>query len=565
MFRRLCCVLLLSTTFSCMHAQAGAVFWLGAGGAPCNFSTLAVALGAVPQGATIRIAGNQPYTNINLAIADQSVTLQGGWADCAGTPSNERTIIEGAPGANLPVLRVQAVGTARSVRLEHLQIRGGTRSGIEVDGPLDVRLDQTVVNDNSAVNGGGISVVGPSLAQTVLRLVHSIVGSPQPGIEPANSATGSGGGVSCTDARVQLSSALVQGNEAGFGGGLSLNACSLDAAGPALEVPGFPLLSALVIGNVADFFGGGLYAVQASEIDLDTDDQPVTFHANSAGRGGGIYLESPGTYFHGAGITVSGNTASSFGGGAYVEGGAFLALRRGADGDTCTRGSACSRIVDNEVAAAPTSGASAVQVTEASVVLDQTEVAGNISHASQAAFYVTGGGLRLIDSLVHDNDAGTGNLFVLYQTDNHLTVSASTVARNVSASPAVRVALSADTDTLYFDRGIFWQPGLLVHNAAAGDQVTSVCMNAHAGAGIDDAVTDDPAFVDPDNGDFRLRADSPNVDACADVAALGQGAIHVDIGGTVRPIALGNPVTPFDRGAHELRDIIFADGFDPGA
>ena len=90
-------------------------------------------------------------------------------------------------------------------------------------------------------------------------------------------------------------------------------------------------------------------------------------------------------------------------------------------------------------------------------------------------------------------------------------------------------------------------------------------MNAHAGAGIDDAVTDDPAFVDPDNGDFRLRADSPNVDACADVAALGQGAIHVDIGGTVRPIALGNPVTPFDRGAHELRDIIFADGFDPGA
>jgi hypothetical protein len=545
-----------------VRVHAGAIFWLGGGGAPCYFSSLAIALGAVPQGATIRIANNQPYANINLAISDLSVTLEGGWADCAGTPSGDRTVIEGAAGANLPVLRVEATGTARSVRLEHLQIRGGTRSGIEVDGPLDVRLDETLVNDNAAVDGGGISVIGASPAQTVLRLVHSTIGSPQPGVEPANTATGYGGGVHCEDARVQLSSALVQGNQAGFGGGLSLRGCSLDAAGPALDAPGFPLLSALVAGNVAAFFGGGLHAVQASEINLDTDDQPVTFHANSAGRGGGVYLADPGTHFNGAGITVSGNDASGFGGGIYIEDGAFLGLRRGADGDTCRHGATCSRIVDNEVAAAPTAGASAIQVSEASVVIDQTEVAGNVSHAAQAAFYVSGGGLRLIDSLVHDNDAGTGNLVVLYQTDNHLTLSASTVARNVSASPAIRVTQSEDTDTLHFDRGIFWQPGLDVHSAA-GDLVTSVCMNAHPGAGIDDAVADDPAFVDADNGDFRLRADSPNIDACADVGTLGTGATYIDIGGASRPIALGNPALPFDRGAHELADLIFADGFDP--
>ncbi|MBA8888826.1 putative outer membrane repeat protein [Dokdonella fugitiva] len=562
--RRYLLLALLLSMFPLPAVAGGAVFWLGGGGAPCNFGSLPIALGAVPQGATIRIADNQTYANTNLTISNRSVTLQGGWADCAGTPSAQRALIEGAAGANLPVLRIQAAGTSRSVRLEHLEIRGGTRSGIEVDGLLDVRLDDTLVTANSAADGGGVSVTGVSPAQTVLRLVHSTVGTPDVGSGDGNAAT-FGGGVYCADARVQLSSALVQGNHADYGGGIALLACDLDAGAAALVAAGHPLLSALVRDNTATFFGGGLYATNASDIGLDNDHQPVAFEANRASRGGGIHLSAAGTRFHGAGITLAGNSVGAFGAAAYVESGAYLALERGADGGTsCARDAVCSRIVDNAVDDVPTAAASALQVIDAVAVLAQTEITGNVSHSGQALIRLDGSsGVRVLDSLVHDNDAGAGRLFVLYGTDNVFTLGASTVVANATLSPMAGVYLSGGAAGLHFDRSIVWQPGVLVQDTSAGETVTSTCMNVHAGAGID-GVTSDPGFVDAAHGDLRLRTDSPNVDACTDtVAVSGTGETHVDVAGHPRPQSpMGSP-TPFDRGAHELADLIFADGFDP--
>ncbi|HEY6940228.1 hypothetical protein [Dokdonella sp.] len=559
---------LLAVSLALLHSPpavaGGPVFWLGGGGAPCNFGSLSTALGAVPQGATIRIANNQSYANTNLTISNRSVTLEGGWADCAGTPSAQRTLIEGAAGANLPVLRIQAAGTSRSVRLEHLEVRGGTRSGIEVDGLLDVRLDDTLVTANSAADGGGISVTGVSPAQTVLRLVHSTVGTPEVGNGDGNAAT-FGGGVYCADARVQLSSALVQGNDADYGGGIALLACDLDAGAAALVVAGHPLLSALVRDNTATFFGGGLYATNASNIGLDNDHQPVTFEANRASRGGGIHLSAAGTQFHGAGITLASNSVGGFGAAAYVESGAYLALERGADGGTsCARDAVCSRIVDNTVDDVPTAAASALQVIDAVAVIAQTDVAGNASHTGQSLVRLDGhSGVRVVDSLVHDNDAGAGRLIVLYGSDNLFTLGASTVVGNATLSPLVDVRESGGAAALHFDRSVVWQPGVLVQDTNAGETVSSTCMNVHAGAGID-GVTTDPGFVDAATGDFRLRADSTNVDACADTAAAaGTGASHVDVAGHPRPQSATGSPTPFDRGAHELVDLVFADGFDP--
>jgi hypothetical protein len=538
----------------------GPVFWLGGGGAPCNFSSLPVALGAVPQGAIIRIAGNQPYTDINLAITDLSVTLEGGWADCAGTPSDDRTVLEGAAGTGLPVLRVEAAGLARSVRLEHLHIRGGTRSGIEVDGLLDVRLSDTVVSASSSDRGGGIRVLGVSPQQTVLRLVQSVIGSPESGVGPGNAATEAGGGVHCTDGRVQLSGARVQDNLAAYGGGLSLDGCLLDLGGSILDVPSFGPLTALIAGNEAQLFGGGVYAVSASELSLDTGNARVIVHDNLASRGGGVYLSGAATRLDGVGIQLSANTADSFGGGAYVQEGASMELRRGDEGDFCLPRSPCSRVIDNQVLPAPTSAASAIQVHGASVWLDQTEVRGNHSaFAGQASVHISGGGsMRILNSLLHDNPNEDGSLVVLSGLDNNLAISASTIAGNLITFPLIRIDASEGSAGLHLDRSVIWQPGSLVHNAAVGDDVTSVCMNAHAGGGIN-AENHDPGFVDADGGDFRPYASSPNIDACADVTA----GDSIDLIGMPRPIALGAGATPFDRGAYELGDVLFADGFEP--
>jgi hypothetical protein len=541
-----------------MALAGGPVFWLGGGGVPCNFASLPVALGAVPQGAVIRIASNQAYADINLAIANLSVTLEGGWADCAGTPSVERIVLEGAPGAGLPVLRVEAAGVARSVRLEHVHIRGGTRSGLEVDGLLDVRLADTVVSASSSDMGGGIRVFGVSPQQTVLRLVQSVVGSSEPDVKPGNTATVAGGGVHCNDGRVQLSGALVQGNNAVYGGGLSLDGCLLDLGGSILDVPPFGPLIALITGNEAQFHGGGVFAMSASELSLDTGNARVIVHDNLASRGGGVYLSGAGTRLDGAGIQLSANTAGGFGGGAYVEDGAFMGLQRGDDGDFCTPRSLCSRVIDNQVLPIPTSAASAIQIQGASVWLDQTEVSGNHSaFAGQATFRIgDGSSMRILNSLVHGNQDEAGGLLVLSGLDNNLAISASTIAGNVITMPLIRVNGSEGSAGLHMDRSVIWQPGFPVHNAVVGDDVTSVCMNAPANGGIG-AESHDPGFVDAGGGDFRLYASSPNIDACADVTS----GDYIDLVGMARPIALGG-ATPFDRGAHELTDVLFADGFD---
>jgi hypothetical protein len=64
---------------------------------------------------------------------------------------------------------------------------------------------------------------------------------------------------------------------------------------------------------------------------------------------------------------------------------------------------------------------------------------------------------------------------------------------------------------------------------------------------------DDPGFVDPVNDNFRLRQDSPLVDA-GERFVDGE---EMDLDGNARPNGRGN-----DIGAYELQYMVFADGFE---
>src|SRR5690606_1144034 len=91
------------------------------------------------------------------------------------------------------------------------------------------------------------------------------------------------------------------------------------------------------------------------------------------------------------------------------------------------------------------------------------------------------------------------------------------------------------------------------------DTVSSVCMNAHEAESID-AVVHEPGFVDAEAGDYRLPAGSPNIDACGDPLT----GPAPDLLGRARPVDLAPDAGEgdFDRGAWELPDRIFADGFE---
>jgi predicted outer membrane repeat protein len=84
--------------------------------------------------------------------------------------------------------------------------------------------------------------------------------------------------------------------------------------------------------------------------------------------------------------------------------------------------------------------------------------------------------------------------------------------------------------------------------------------------GSESVFTTDPGFVDPENGDYHIKFDSVAVDKC-NVENL-QQTIRLDRDGDSRLIDLpdvSNGTGPQDAGADEYNDVIFRNGFEPGA
>lgn len=252
----------------------------------------------------IRIAANQAYDDIELDIHDQHLALEGGYADCtAATSGGLRTTLNG--DGDHSVVRIHGDG---DVVLSGLVLTGGHEpmfdygygGGLQVDGgPHLVSLSNVLVNRNEAGHGGGISV----------RNTHS--GNP---------------------ADVQLvlgDSVVVMNNHAGYappasgdpmlqGGGIYCHEATVRMAGGGLTS---------ILNNEASHDGGGIGADQC-EVTIaphgSTDFNGVVL--NYAGRdGGGIAING-----EGGGMTrlyptaadkpvhVTANTAGREGGGIKV-------------------------------------------------------------------------------------------------------------------------------------------------------------------------------------------------------------------------------------------------------
>lgn len=551
------------------------VFWVGAA-APCNFNDLQTAIDAVPDGAEIRIADNQAYDDVNVEIDDKSLILAGGWADCAGTVNDQPVALTGAAaGIARPVVRVASAATPRSVVLRRLHIGGGRRSGIELEGQVELRVERSVVDGNEAFYGGGIRVIGAGLAQTVLHVTETLVGNADDPALPGNTAVFHGGGIHCENGQVRLRGAAVRNNEAGsLGGGLYADGCEVRTGFNTYSFPGIGAVTMLIEANEAIIDGGGIHASGGSTLTLaPATSSAFAIRGNRADDGGGVALAGAGTSLLGEGLTLIDNRAEHRGGAGYITDGAHLTLRReappapvvsgedaGPDGvivitTYCEPEVACNQVRLNR-AEATTGGA--FFVDGAGLTLQHTLLSENFAGNGSQLLIANGSGVRVENSLIHGNDSDGGDL-VRVIDDSSFVLNASTVADNATGSTLIRLFSGGGGNNLNLRNSVFWEPGTSVLGATAADTVASTCLNAHEDVSVP-ALTHPPGFVDAAAGNYRLHVSSANIDACADSFF---GVPVVDILGVARPADLGPDAGAgdFDRGAYELGDLIFADDF----
>ena len=551
----------LFATAATGDARAGApVFWVGPA-APCNFNSLQTAIDAVPDGAEIRLANNQAYDGLNVAISDKSLLISGGWSDCSDDAADGVTELVGDPLLVEPVIAINSPAVAREVLLRRVHVRGGRRSGIELSGHVELRVERSVIDANEAEVGGGIRVMGVSQEDTLLRVVESRIGD----------ATGSGGnladyggGIACADAHVRLGGSTIIGNLAAVeGGGLYLDGCALDTSPNVYAFDGIGTVALWIASNTATVNGGGIAAVGGATLAFDAPAAPYAIHANQANEGGGLLMRNAGTALQAQGLVLSDNVATDRGGAAALHDGAQFTMQRllplvagggGVVATSCGLASACNVVSGNR---AQTYTGGAFYVSQGSLALRQVLLEGNYS-ANGSVLLLHEGIVRIENSLLRGNDAGGGAL-VRVLDDSSFVLNSSTIAGNATGASLFELFSEGGANDLHFGNSIIWQPDTTVVAATPVDTVTAACLNAHEQASID-ALVHDPGFVDAAAGDYRLQAGSWNIDACADPFT---GPV-ADLLGRERPSDLGpdHGDGDFDRGAYELGDRIFADGFD---
>jgi hypothetical protein len=528
--------------------------WVGAG-PTCDFATLQEAFDSMPTDGTqtlVRVADDQPYVDQALAIEDHTFHLIGGFADCEGTEYNGRTVIAGN-GLD-PVVRIANSAGTYYARFTRVDITGGNGTqggGLSIGAHAYVSMTNTRIYGNSAVSGGGISIDGTEAPSTLDIGIGSRIGS----IDAPNTAT-DGAGVYCVGGSVRLSRSTVSYNIAsGNGGGFYLDGCSLEAYGAQPGADGNHLDY-----NEADA-GGAIFAHHASEIRLGTNSGRTDFLGNyAATTGGAFHLIGEDTLAVMTASRFESNAAGERGGSLYVADDALFRMERGHTEPLLCPEFPCSALLSSR---AGIEGSVAIARANARLEIHESVIADDGTGPAVPAIVAVGSDtLLLANNILMHGMSGEG---VVLGDGAMGVVQFATFTDNAFSSD---LRLGAGTTTLYVQYSIFWDaPASVLVGGASGVNVSDYCNNVHENGSLP-GVTDDPRFVDAAAQNYRLRGDSPDVDACAYLKTSqgidGTFLLILDVDGGFRPIDLypSNGDGPYDRGAHELQDPVFANGFE---
>jgi hypothetical protein len=572
------------------------------GDAACTHSTIQAAIDAAAASAGedyVWIASNQTYSGQHVVINNQVVDVVGGFTSCSASDAGVAiTTVSGTGNGGAAVFTVR--GTS-SVFMSNLWIRGADRSGdgggIDFAGAGGLTLQRTTVSLNSADHGGGINFRGTG-GDAELHIGHDtlilsntanvsgggirVEGSARLFVlEPQtliafNSAEGKGGGIEMlSPARVDIGSpgynggAVLQFNNADYGGGIAVNA-NTDSIAFARLFSTDPHNPVQISNNTARSTGGGIwlnpYASFTGGYALAVlCAQDFRINNNIAQEGAAIYADVD---TDATGIShpsfVMLNRTSSFNDWCQdpepVE-------NLGAV--SCAPDVPCNELaydVAENSAGDPTNGAIILMQTNGELFATRFRMHHNIAaHLIRSVDDDERNYTELSRCLFTDNQLAASALLQTPDNGGDVVVDECTFTRNTIASGAAVEVHGVDTT---ITRSIFDQPGIPILSSSGLSHVTATEVMSQDLSTLPASTHDmlgTPLFVDPDNGDYHLRLDSPGIDFAS------ESDHFVDLDGNSRNVDLPNAniFGMQDLGALETQlscsvsDSIFCSGFDP--
>ncbi|MCX7552705.1 hypothetical protein OS175_02340 [Marinicella sp. S1101] len=533
----------------------------------------------------------------NLTINDYSVTLKGGYADCAAAVADNQT---GLPSATVieaatadPVVLITGNTQRNVITLDTVQLTGGTGQGFAAGGGLtslnsdaSLNLNNVWIDFNTGILGGGISLI---LGDTDLVAFNLMV---------ASNTADEGGGIYCDGSGT--SSVFIDGeanngygifnNQAtsGNGGGVALvSGCNFTSyvgtSGGFLDLKG-------IQGNSATENGGGIYAASGSTVNLNGaqfcffgcngyNEEPVLVAGNEAnsddvdgGFGGGIYATGSGTRVNFTNALIVNNDADQ-GGGMYL---ADLAEATGGIVTTdlfgnsieCWSPGSCNQV--NENTALTTGGAFRLD-TGATADLNRTHIQGNRANFGTAVYALAadtsfeGEGLLVTGNGDNGADGFSDNNVFRLLSGATINLSWSTVAdNNINNDDEI---IDNGSSSLRLQSSIVHENNPVnIYDSSSPVVGVFDCMIVHEDTSIVGTTfgitVDDPEFIDRANGDYHINPNtSPAVDYCDDFNA----PEFSDSDGDERGFDWSNisdNFGSFDVGYDEQTDIIFKNGFE---